>query len=228
MFPPVFRLGRFRVAVFVWIGPVLRGVTEICEVGKPFGPFPRKRSKTDKGMMMQTRRGLLGSMVAFGLVGTDGYAGPDFVFPSIDGGDIRLSELRGQPVLVVNTASLCAFTPQYDQLQALHEAYAGRAVILAVPSDDFGGQELADEKAVKEFCEVNFRLTLPMAEITRVRGSGRHPFYAWAAGQGVVPRWNFHKILIGPDGTLVADFATSVAPDSRRITNAIDALLIGG
>ena len=96
--------------------------------------------------------------------------------------------------------------------------------MLAVPSDDFG-QDLDDATAVKEFCEVNFSLTLPMTEITHVRGPGAHPFYAWAAAQGVQPLWNFHKILLDGEGRIVADFASPVSPDSPRLTDAIDALL---
>lgn len=152
-------------------------------------------------------------------------AAPDFTFANIDGGTIALSDLRGKPVLVVNTASQCAFTPQYDALQALHEAYGAKLTVLAVPSDDFGGQELATEAEVKEFCEVNFNLTLPMTEITPVKGAQAHPFYLWAAAQNVRPAWNFHKILLDPQGQIVGDYPSSVRPDSRRLRAAIDALL---
>ena len=152
-------------------------------------------------------------------------AAPDFTFANIDGGTIALSDLRGKPVLVVNTASQCAFTPQYDALQALHETYGAKLTVLAVPSDDFGGQELATEAEVKEFCEVNFNLTLPMTEITPVKGAQAHPFYLWAASQNVSPTWNFHKILLGPRGQIVGDYPSSIRPDSRRLRAAIDALL---
>ncbi len=172
---------------------------------------------------MMTRRILLGTLAAS--LCTPVRASADFTFASIDGGQISLAGLRGQPVLVVNTASLCAYTPQYDQLQALHEAYAGRAVILAVPSDDFGGQELSDEAEVKEFCELNFALTLPMTEITKVRGARQHPFYRWAADQGVIPRWNFHKILLDTNGAIAAEFPTTVSPTDPKIRGAIDRLL---
>lgn len=154
------------------------------------------------------------------------YAGaPGFAFPSIDGGKIDLADWRGKPVLVVNTASRCAYTPQYDALQALHERYEGRALVLAVPSQDFGGQEFASEVEVKAFCEVNFDLTLPMTEITTVRGGGAHPFYAWAAAQGVQPRWNFHKILLDGNGRIAGDFASGVRPDDPALISAIDRLL---
>ena len=104
-----------------------------------------------------------------------------FRFDSIDGGQYDMAAWRGRPVLVVNTASLCGYTPQYDELQALHERYGPRGlIVLAVPSDDFR-QELARDEDVAEFCEVNFGLTLPMTTITPVRGSGAHPFYRGCA-----------------------------------------------
>ena len=127
-----------------------------------------------------------------------------FRFESIDGGSYDLADWRGRPVLVVNTASLCGYTPQYDELQALHEEYGPRGlVVLAVPSDDFR-QELSSDEAVAEFCEVNFNLTLPMTTITSVRGSGAHPFYRWLRDtHGFEPGWNFNKVLLDGEGQLV-------------------------
>ena len=132
-------------------------------------------------------------------------AGPAvaFEFASIDGGELDLDAWRGRPVLVVNTASLCGFTPQYDGLQALYDRYREAGlVVLAVPSDDFR-QELASGAEVKEFCALNFSLTLPMTEITHVKGARAHPFYRWLAdSEGFVPSWNFNKVLLAPDGTV--------------------------
>ena len=149
-----------------------------------------------------------------------------FEFASIDGGVLDTDDWKGRPVLVVNTASLCAFTPQYEGLQALHDTYADQGlVVLAVPSDDFR-QELADENAVKDFCEVNFSLTLPMSEITHVKGRAAHPFYKWLAdAHGFTPRWNFNKVLPAPDGTLAATFGSGTRPDAAPITSRIEALL---
>lgn len=164
--------------------------------------------------------------------GSDASAGteqtPSFHFASIDGGTLDTADWRGHPVLVVNTASLCAFTPQLEGLQALHEAYAGRGlVVLAVPSDDFN-QELATGAEVAEFCELTFGLTLPMADITSVRGAGAHPFYRWLAeSHGIRPVWNFSKVLIGPDGLPVQNWAPTVAPGSAAIRRAIEAALPG-
>ncbi|MEM9147942.1 MAG: glutathione peroxidase [Pseudomonadota bacterium] len=153
----------------------------------------------------------------------------DFAFAGIDGGVVRLLDYAGSPVLVVNTASRCGFTYQYDALQALYDRYRDQGlVVLGVPSDDFGGQELATEAEVKHFCEVNFAIDFPMTGITPVRGKGAHPFYAWAQralGKAKAPRWNFHKYLVGPDGRLVAAFGTSIEPSAPAIATAVEALL---
>lgn len=148
-----------------------------------------------------------------------------FTFPSIDGGTYDLDAWRGQPLLVVNTASLCAFTGQYADLQSLHDAYAGRATVLAVPSDDFA-QELANDAEVAEFCELNFGLTLPMTTIQSVRGPSAHPFYRWLANtHGFTPRWNFNKVLLDGAGRVIATWGSNPAPMGRQITGAIDGLL---
>lgn len=149
-----------------------------------------------------------------------------FVFPSIDGGRIALDDWRGRPVLVANTASLCGYTPQYAELQALWERYRDRGlVVLAVPSDDFR-QELGSAAEVKEFCEVNFGLTLPMTDITHVRGARAHPFYRWLAkAHGFRPSWNFNKVLLGPDGELVATWGSRTSPLAPEVTAAIEPLL---
>jgi glutathione peroxidase len=153
-------------------------------------------------------------------------AGLTGTFPSIDGGDLNIEDWRGQPVLVVNTASQCGFTGQYANLQRLYDTYRDQGlVVLAVPSDDFN-QELASAEEVKEFCEINFGLDLPMTDIAHVRGGAAHPFYkAVKAQTGFEPRWNFNKILLGPDGTVVGTWGSGTKPDARAITAQIDALL---
>ncbi|MCB1333980.1 MAG: glutathione peroxidase [Roseivivax sp.] len=155
-----------------------------------------------------------------------GQAAEPFRFNSIDGGTLSLDDWKGHPVLVVNTASRCGFTPQFDGLQELYDTYRDRGlVVLAVPSDDFR-QELASAEAVKEFCAVNFNLTLPMTDITPVTGAKAHPFYKWVAAQtGFVPQWNFNKVLIGPDGAVVASWGSVTRPMSRPIVSQIEALL---
>lgn len=154
-----------------------------------------------------------------------GASGP-FTFDAIEGGTLSLDDWRGRPVLVVNTASQCGFTPQYDELQTLYDRYRAQGlVVLAVPSDDFN-QELASAADVKEFCAVNFNLTLPMTDITHVKGAEAHPFYAWVkSSTGFAPSWNFNKVLIAPDGSVAATFGSSVKPLAGRITGPIEAML---
>lgn len=149
-----------------------------------------------------------------------------FTFASIDGGMLNLADWRGQPVLVVNTASQCGFTPQYDGLQALQDRYGSRGlVVLAVPSDDFN-QELASAREVKEFCEINYNLTLPMTDITPVRGANAHPFYKWLRAEaGFTPKWNFNKVLLDRDGAVIATYGSSTRPLSRPILRAVEKAL---
>ncbi len=147
-------------------------------------------------------------------------------FASIDGGTLSIEDWRGQPVLVVNTASQCGFTGQYAGLQKMHETFAKRGlVVLAVPSDSFN-QELETAGEVKAFCEMNYGLTLPMTDITPVKGPQAHGFYQAVADQtGFVPQWNFNKILLDSDGGVVATFGSGVKPMSPKLTRQIEALL---
>ncbi|MCE8535118.1 glutathione peroxidase [Ruegeria pomeroyi] len=148
------------------------------------------------------------------------------VFPSIDGGSLSMEDWRGRPVLVVNTASQCGFTGQYAGLQNLWETYQDAGlVVLAIPSDDFN-QELATAAEVKEFCALNYDLTLPMTDILHVKGTEAHPFYkAVKAETGFEPAWNFNKVLVAPDGSVAATFGSAVKPDSARMKREIEALL---
>ena len=174
----------------------------------------------------------LASAAALGLAPRGARAeAPGFVFPSIDGGEIDSRDWRGRPALVVNTASQCGFTPQYEGLEKLWQDFRERGlVVLGVPSNDFGGQEPGTEAQIKEFCEVNFAVDFPMTAKAHVRGDGAHPFYRWAAEQaGVlgVPRWNFHKYLIAADGHFVDWFATTTSPDAGRLREAVERTLPG-
>lgn len=181
---------------------------------------------------MTTGRAKAGIMAAGVMAGVSALAAGDAVaglaspFVSIDGGALAVSDWAGRPVLVVNTASRCGFTRQYDDMQALYDRYRDRGlVVLAVPSNDFR-QELATAEEVKEFCAVNFDLTLPMTDITPVKGADAHPFYAWVRAEtGFVPAWNFNKVLIGPDGRVAGHWGSGTQPLSGAITKVIDALL---
>ncbi len=139
-----------------------------------------------------------------------------FEFVSLDGEKLPLAAWRGRPVLVVNTASFCGYTPQYRDLEALWRRYSARGlVVLGVPSNDFGEQEPGSAADIKKFCETNYQIDFPLTEKNRVVGAGAHPFYRWVAailGEAGTPRWNFHKYLIGPDGQLAGAWPTPVRP----------------
>jgi glutathione peroxidase len=149
----------------------------------------------------------------------------DFTFESIDGGPLRLADYAGRPILLVNTASMCGFTPQYEALQSLWAEYRDRGlVVLGVPSDDFGGQEYDSSAEIKQFCEINYGIDFPMTEKVAVKGDDAHPYYRWVGMQGrlMVPKWNFHKHLIDGEGRIVDWFASTTAPDSRKVIAAIE------
>ncbi len=150
----------------------------------------------------------------------------DAPFENIDGGTLKLSDYAGQAILVVNTASQCGFTGQYEGLQKLYDTYRNRGlVVVAVPSDDFR-QELASNDAVKEFCEVQFGLDFPMTGITHVKGAKAHAFYASLRDSaGFTPRWNFNKVLISPEGAVVDTFGATARPMSSVVTGKIEPLL---
>jgi glutathione peroxidase len=146
-----------------------------------------------------------------------------FSFPGLAGGDIRLAEFAGRPILIVNTASLCGFTPQYGGLQQLWTEFNGRGLmIVGIPSNDFGGQEPGGATEITATTQ-NHHVTFPIAAKAVVKGPNAHPFYKWAAEARPkdVPRWNFHKYLIGRDGYIADVFPESVAPEDTRIKTAV-------
>ena len=153
----------------------------------------------------------------------------DFTFTGIGGEQLPLNRFKGKPVLVVNTASECGFTPQYAGLQKLWQRYKDRGlVVLGVPSNDFGGQEPGDESEIAAFCTKNYGVDFPLTTKVDVVGAKAHPFYKWLAaelGDAGKPRWNFHKYLIGPDGAIAGVFPSKVAPDSLELGTAIEAAL---
>ena len=149
-----------------------------------------------------------------------------FTLDNLDGGTLDLGQFRGRPMLVVNTASFCGFTSQYQKLEALHRRLAPRGlVVLGVPSNDFN-QESADAKAIRDFCDANYDVTFPMAMPAHVRGSSAIPLFAFLAARGGgAPRWNFHKYLVARDGVTVTSFGSRTGPDSPELTRAIEAQL---
>jgi glutathione peroxidase len=156
----------------------------------------------------------------------------DFSFAAIDGTPLPLKNFAGKPLLVVNTASECGFTPQYRELESLWQRYRERGlVVLGVPSNDFGGQEPGSNEAIKNFCESKYAVDFPLAGKEAVVGAAAHPFYRWILaqlGEAGAPRWNFHKYLVGPDGALAGAWPSRVEPLAPEITAAVEALLPGG
>jgi len=155
-----------------------------------------------------------------------------FEFQGITGETIRLADYAGRPVLVVNTASECGYTPQYADLESLWSQYRDKGlVVLGVPSNDFGEQEPGDEAAIQAFCNSNFGIDFPMTAKQTVIGGAAHPFYRWVVeelGEIAAPKWNFHKYLVGPDGELAGLWPSDVGPLDAEITGAIDGLLEDG
>ena len=149
-----------------------------------------------------------------------------FSFIGIDGNYIDLADYAGKTLLIVNTASRCGFTKQYDDLQKLYDTYKDQGlVVLGVPSNDFGGQEPGADGEIKQFCEINFNINFPMAGKTVVSGANAHPFYHWAASQVNAfgrPRWNFHKYLINPEGKLVDWFSSMTSPMDSKVTASVE------
>ena len=152
----------------------------------------------------------------------------DYNFPSLESGKPRsLCEYSGKVVLVVNTASQCGYTPQYEGLEALYRRYQKRGlVVIGFPSNDFGAQEPGTNKEVAEFCKLNYGVSFPMYEKSVVSGPQASPFYAALAQRtGSAPRWNFHKYLIDRSGNRVLSFASSVTPADPKLAREIERLL---
>jgi len=147
-----------------------------------------------------------------------------FSFAALDGGDIRLSDYAGKPILIVNTASQCGYTPQFTGLQQLYARYHDKGlVVVGVPSNDFGGQEPGTPVEIMKTAHEDYGVRFPLAAKVEVRGANPHPFYKWAASERPLetPRWNFHKYLIGRDGRIAAVFPTAIEPMDARVINAV-------
>ena len=153
----------------------------------------------------------------------------DLSINSIDGNEIKFSNFKDKSILLVNVASNCGFTKQYEDLQKLYELYKSNGlIVLGVPSNQFGNQEPGSEKEIKNFCEANFNITFPMTSKYDVRGNKAHPVYLWAKesyGNSAVPKWNFHKILIDKNGKIQDTFASFTNPMSNKIKKEIEKIL---
>ena len=152
----------------------------------------------------------------------------DFEFNGIDGNLIKLSNYKNKVIVVVNVASRCGYTPQYEDLQTLWSNYGNKnLVVIGVPTNNFK-QEPGSNKEIKKFCETNFGITFPMTEKINVIGSNSHPFYKWAKkdfGIGAIPKWNFHKIIINKDGKVEDTFSSFTKPSSKKFIKAIEKLI---
>ena len=149
----------------------------------------------------------------------------DHSINSIDGTKINLDIYKNKVILLVNVASNCGFTKQYADLQELWELYKNKGlIILGVPSNQFGSQEPGTNKQIKKFCKVNFNITFPMTEKFDVKGNNAHNIYKWSKvnyGNSAVPKWNFHKILIGKDGKIIDTYSSFTKPTSKKIIDKI-------
>lgn len=153
----------------------------------------------------------------------------DFTLTDIAGKPMPLSQFKGKAVLLVNTASECGYTPQYEGLEKLWKRYeASGLVVIGVPSNDFGGQEPGKAEEIATFCKLNYGVTFPLADKAPVSGKNALPVYEWAGKQAGMlgrPKWNFHKYLFGKDGEFIDWFSTATEPESDKIVAAIEQAL---
>jgi glutathione peroxidase len=171
-------------------------------------------------------------IIMFGLfsMGSKTYAeiAYNFKFNGIDGKTINLADYENKVLVVVNVASRCGFTPQYSDLQKVWEDYKDKnVIIIGVPTNNFK-QEPGSNKEIKDFCETNFNINFPMTEKIDVLGKNAHPFFKWARenyGNGAIPKWNFHKILVGKDGKVANTFSSITRPSSEKFRKAIEKLI---
>ena len=145
----------------------------------------------------------------------------DFSATSITGKPVKLDQFKGQPLLIVNTASACGFTPQFAGLEDLHKTYGGKGlVVLGFPCNQFGAQDKGSNGEIAEFCQLNYGVSFPMMEKIDVNGTGQHPLYQWLSAEapGLLGskaiKWNFTKFLVGKDGAVVKRYAPTDTPAS--------------
>jgi glutathione peroxidase len=153
----------------------------------------------------------------------------DFTLQTLQGKPLPLKQFEGRPMIIVNTASKCGFTPQYKGLQAVwSERKSDGLVVIGIPSNDFGKQEPGEAGEIAEFCEINYGVDFPIAAKTPVSGSAAHPIFKFLGGEGGFlskPRWNFYKYLVGRDGHLATWFSSLTKPESASFKRAVDKLI---
>ena len=153
----------------------------------------------------------------------------DFKFNDLDGKELHLSKFKNKIIILVNVASQCGFTKQYEDMQKVWDNYQHKGVvILGIPSNDFGKQEPGTNEEIKNFCEAKFGITFPMTEKVSVKGENAHPFYLWASknyGKSAIPKWNFHKIIINKSGKVEYTFSSITNPSSKKFITAIEETL---
>ena len=153
----------------------------------------------------------------------------EFTFKNLEGNALNLGEFKNKVIVVINVASQCGFTKQYNDMQKIWEKYQNKEfIMLGVPSNDFGKQEPGNNAEIKNFCEANFGITFPMTEKIIVKGKSAHPFYVWARenhGNSAIPKWNFHKIIIGKNGKILNTFSSITNPSSNKFIKVIEEAL---
>lgn len=156
----------------------------------------------------------------------------DFTVKNIDGTDVKLDTYRGRVLLLVNVASHCGYTPQYDGLERVYKKYHTQGLdVLAFPANNFGAQEPGTNAEIKEFCTLKYNVTFPMFAKISVLGDDQHPLYGFLTAKDTDPQfagpitWNFNKFLIGRDGKIIARFASKDEPESEQVTKAVEAAL---
>ena len=152
----------------------------------------------------------------------------DFQIESINGEIINFKEYENKVILLVNTASYCGFTKQYDDLQRLWDQFKSKGlIVLGIPSNSFN-QEKKNNSEIKKFCEMNFNINFPLTTLTDVKGDGAHEIYKWAKknyGKSAIPKWNFYKILINKEGKIEETYSSLTKPTSNKIIKKIESLL---
>lgn len=176
-------------------------------------------------------------LYTIGLINMDALASPtapttayNFSFKTLTAQKpLSLADYKGKVVLIVNTASKCGFTPQYNALENLYKRFHDQGfIVIGVPSNDFGGQEPGNEEEIAHFCKLNYGVSFPMTAKEVVSGKNAHPFFIWAREQlgfGSAPKWNFHKYLINRKGELVSYYYSTTSPDAPRVVKAIESAL---